>query len=57
MNSGDGYVMASNAGAQSYRLANGCHATPMDLHMADFDGLVLPPSERENYRKICYFWA
>lgn len=26
-----------------------------DLHMADFGGLTLPPGERKNYRKICYF--
>ncbi len=35
--------------------ASGCHATPMDLHMADFGNLDLPPGERKNYRKISYF--
>lgn len=55
MNTGDGLVMAKDAGAESYGLINGCHATPMDLHMPDFGGLNLPASERKNYRKICYF--
>jgi tricarballylate dehydrogenase len=43
------------AGAAEYGLYSGCHATPMDLHMADFGGLDLPPGERKNYRKISYF--
>ena len=34
---------------------DGCHATPMDLHMKNYGGLDLEPSERKNYRKICYF--
>lgn len=55
MNTGDGLVMARDVGAQTYGLIDGCHATPMDLHMPDFGGLDLPASERKNYRKICYF--
>ena len=55
MNTGDGLVMAREAGAQSRGLVEGCHATPMDLHMPDFGGLDLPAAERKNYRKICYF--
>ncbi len=55
MNTGDGFTMAQALGAQTYGLMDGCHATPMDLHMADFGGLHLPASERKNYRKICYF--
>ncbi|MGB7317674.1 MAG: FAD-dependent tricarballylate dehydrogenase TcuA [Planktotalea sp.] len=54
-NTGDGLRMAIAAGAMEYGLYSGCHATPMDLHMADFGGLDLPPSERKNYRKISYF--
>jgi tricarballylate dehydrogenase len=54
-NTGDGLTMALAAGAAEYGLYAGCHATPMDLHMADFDGLDLPPGERKNYRKISYF--
>ena len=54
-NTGDGLTMALEAGAMEYGLFDGCHATPMDLHMADFGGLDLPPLERKNYRKICYF--
>ncbi|MEM9870097.1 MAG: FAD-dependent tricarballylate dehydrogenase TcuA [Pseudomonadota bacterium] len=55
MNTGDGLVMATAVGAQEYGLFGGCHATPMDLHMADFGNLDLPHGERKNYRKICYF--
>ncbi|MEL6565006.1 MAG: FAD-dependent tricarballylate dehydrogenase TcuA [Pseudomonadota bacterium] len=55
MNTGDGLVMATAVGAQEYGLFVGCHATPMDLHMADFGNLDLPHGERKNYRKICYF--
>ena len=55
MNTGDGLLMAQDVNAQSYGLIDGCHATPMDLHMADFGGLDLPAGERKNYRKICYF--
>jgi tricarballylate dehydrogenase len=54
-NTGDGHKMAFGVGASEYGLYSGCHATPMDLHMADFGGLHLPPSERKNYRKISYF--
>ena len=54
-NTGDGLRMAIDAGATEYGLYKGCHATPMDLHMADFGGLDLPPGERKNYRKISYF--
>jgi tricarballylate dehydrogenase len=54
-NTGDGLLMAQALGAQSYGLYDSCHATPMDLHMADNGGLHLPASERKNYRKICYF--
>ena len=55
MNTGDGLRMAREAGAQSHGLMDGCHATPMDLHMPDYGGLDLPAGERKNYRKICYF--
>lgn len=55
MNTGDGLQMAEALNAQTYGLIDGCHATPMDLHMADHGGLDLPASERKNYRKICYF--
>ncbi|APX12539.1 FAD-dependent tricarballylate dehydrogenase TcuA [Tateyamaria omphalii] len=54
-NTGDGLVMAARLGAQEYGFFGGCHATPMDLHMADYGNLDLPPGERKNYRKICYF--
>ena len=54
-NTGDGIRMALNVGAQKYGLYEGCHATPMDLHMANFGNLDLDPGERKNYRKICYF--
>lgn len=54
-NTGDGLRMAFDLGAQSYGSYGGCHATPMDLHMADYGGLSLPPGERKNYRKISYF--
>jgi len=54
-NTGDGLVMAMQAGAKEYGLYAGCHATPMDLHMADFGNLELPAGERKNYRKISYF--
>ena len=54
-NTGDGLVMARDVGAAEYGLYAGCHATPMDLHMADFGNLDLPAGERKNYRKISYF--
>ncbi|SEW17797.1 tricarballylate dehydrogenase [Cognatiyoonia koreensis] len=55
MNTGDGLAMAIEIGAQKNGLDDGCHATPMDLHMPDYANLDLPASERKNYRKICYF--
>lgn len=55
MNTGDGFVMAQALDAEMHGLIDSCHATPMDLHMADFGGLHLPAAERKNYRKICYF--
>ena len=54
-NTGDGLKMALEIGASKHGLYDGCHATPMDLHMKDYGGLDLQPSERKNYRKICYF--
>ena len=54
-NTGDGHRMAFELGAMQYGAFDGCHATPMDLHMPNFGNLDLPPSERKNYRKICYF--
>ncbi|MEO0487421.1 MAG: FAD-dependent tricarballylate dehydrogenase TcuA [Pseudomonadota bacterium] len=55
MNTGDGLRMAYALGAQAYGKFDGCHATPMDLHMKDYGNLDLPHKERKNYRKICYF--
>ena len=54
-NTGDGLKMAEDLGAVRYGRYDGCHATPMDLHMKDFGNLDLPPKVRKNYRKICYF--
>ena len=54
-NTGDGLTMALNIGAKRHGVFDGCHATPMDLHMKNYGGLDLEPSERKNYRKICYF--
>ncbi|MDD9720521.1 FAD-dependent tricarballylate dehydrogenase TcuA [Sulfitobacter sp. PR48] len=54
-NTGDGLTLAMAAGAEAYGLYSSGHATPMDLHMADFGNLDLAPGERKNYRKICYF--
>ena len=54
-NTGDGLKMALEIGAAKHGLYDGCHATPMDLHMKNYGGLDLKPSERKNYRKICYF--
>ena len=54
-NTGDGLMMAFSAGAIKHGFFKGCHATPMDLYMKDYGGLDLEPSERKNYRKICYF--
>lgn len=54
-NTGDGLRAAWALGAQKYGRFDGCHATPMDLHMKDFGNLEIPHSERKNYRKISYF--
>ncbi len=54
-NTGDGLLMALEAGAAEHGYYGGCHATPMDLHMKDFGNLDLPHVERKKYRKICYF--
>lgn len=54
-NTGQGLEMAFRLGAQPYGLFDGCHATPMDLHMPEYGNLDLPHLERKNYRKICYF--
>jgi tricarballylate dehydrogenase len=54
-NMGDGLVMARALGAAPHGVYGGCHATPMDLHMAPFGNLDIDPGERKNYRKICYF--
>ena len=54
-NTGDGIRMALEVGATEYGVFGGCHATPMDLHMADYGNLDLEPGERKNYRKISYF--
>ncbi|MDC1280895.1 FAD-dependent tricarballylate dehydrogenase TcuA [bacterium] len=54
-NTGDGLMMALDIGAIKHGLYDGCHATPMDLYMKNYGGLDLEPSERKNYRKICYF--
>ncbi|MCH2077351.1 MAG: FAD-dependent tricarballylate dehydrogenase TcuA [Rhodobacteraceae bacterium] len=55
MNTGDGLKMAYGMGAKAHGRYNGCHATPMDLHMKNYGNLDIPPGERKNYRKICYF--
>jgi len=54
-NNGDGLTQSFALGAKEYGFYKGCHATPMDLHMADFGNLDIPHFERKNYRKICYF--
>ncbi|MEM9604806.1 MAG: FAD-dependent tricarballylate dehydrogenase TcuA [Pseudomonadota bacterium] len=54
-NTGDGLRMALALGAVRHGRFDGCHATPMDLHMKPNGNLDLPPKERKNYRKICYF--
>ncbi len=54
-NTGDGLRLAEELGAMRYGRFDGCHATPMDLHMKNYGNLDLPPKERKNYRKICYF--
>lgn len=54
-NTGDGLRIALELGAEKHGFWGGCHATPMDLHMAPYGGLDLDPGERKNYRKISYF--
>jgi tricarballylate dehydrogenase len=54
-NTGDGLKMALALGAKRYGKYDGCHATPMDLHMKDYGNLDIAPKLRKNYRKICYF--
>lgn len=54
-NTGMGLDLAYAQGAARHGVYENCHATPMDLHMADFGNLDLPHLERKNYRKICYF--
>jgi tricarballylate dehydrogenase len=54
-NEGIGLEMAFKLGAQAYGLYDGCHATPMDLHMPEYGNLDIPHEQRKNYRKICYF--
>lgn len=54
-NTGQGLQMALEIGAVENGFYEGCHATPMDLHMKDFGNLEIPHFERKNYRKICYF--
>lgn len=54
-NTGRGLEMAFALGARQNGLYEGCHATPMDLHMPEYGNLDLPHEERKNYRKICYF--
>ena len=54
-NTGKGIEMAMEIGAQFYGVPDGCHATPMDLHMPDYGNLEIPFIERKHYRKICYF--
>lgn len=54
-NMGKGIEMAIAAGAQFHGVSDGCHATPMDLHMPNYGNLEIPYIERKHYRKICYF--
>ncbi len=54
-NTGIGLALAYAQGAATHGVYENCHATPMDLHMADFGNLDLPHLDRKNYRKICYF--
>lgn len=54
-NTGAGLELAFGAGAERYGFFEGCHATPMDLHMPNYGNLDIPHFERKNYRKICYF--
>lgn len=54
-NTGTGLRLAYGQGAARHGHYANCHATPMDLHMADYGNLHIPHPERKNYRKICYF--
>lgn len=54
-NTGIGLELAYKQGAVAHGVYRNCHATPMDLHMADYGNLDIPAIERKNYRKICYF--
>lgn len=54
-NTGRGIEMALQLGAQFYGESDGCHATPMDLHMPNYGNLDIPFIDRKHYRKICYF--
>ncbi len=54
-NTGAGLGVAYALGAAAHGVYENCHATPMDLHMVEYGNLDLPPMERKNYRKICYF--
>lgn len=54
-NTGEGIELALGLGAKQHGHFQGCHATPMDLHMKDYGNLEIPHLERKNYRKICYF--
>jgi len=54
-NTGLGLDVAYKLGAVKHGVYENCHATPMDLHMADYGNLDLPHLDRKNYRKICYF--
>lgn len=54
-NTGAGLEMAFALGARAHGFYEGCHATPMDLHMPEYGNLDLPHEQRKNYRKICYF--
>ena len=55
LNTGAGLEVAYSVGAVAHGVYQNCHATPMDRHMVEYGNLELPPTERKNYRKICYF--
>ncbi len=54
-NLGAGISMALELGAAFEGNPDGCHATPMDMHMPNYGNTDIPYIERKNYRKICYF--
>lgn len=54
-NQGAGIRMGMEIGAAFEGNPEGCHATPMDMHMPNYGNLEIPHNERKNYRKICYF--